>query len=46
MDYIKPGRSGAIHVGDVNLMMTYYDIQADRQYSKEISVPFRAVYEY
>ncbi len=34
MAYIKPGRSGTIHVGDVNLMITYYDIQAGRQYSK------------
>jgi len=46
MDYFKPGRSGAIHVGDANLMITYYDVQAGCQYSREISVPVRAVYEY
>lgn len=43
MDCLKPGRSGTIYVGDLSLLVTYHDIQAGRQYSKEISVPVRAV---
>ncbi|MEM3018036.1 MAG: hypothetical protein QXO25_04060 [Candidatus Bathyarchaeia archaeon] len=46
MDYIRPGRRDIIHVGDVRLQITYHDIQAGRQYSREVSVPVRIVCEY